>query len=261
MTSPNTVWLSGRFLTEDEARVPVSSRTLTLGLGLYESFRVAGGKAPLLDLHLARLERSAREAGLQLDAFDWEEALEGLARRNRRADGRGRLTLGDGFVLLTLGPLPADLELEQREGIELRTREASRTAEHKSTARFDLELLERQERGETLRVDPDGEALETTRANFFALRNGALETASPPAVLPGIARALVCELAALRGLPVSPRPPRLSERGAWQEAFVSNAVRGIRPVARLDGAPLPLGGPGSVTRSLQTALNERLAGC
>ena len=260
MTPSRTVWLSGSFLPEDRARVPVTSRTLTLGLGLYESFRVANGRAPLLDLHLERLARSAREIGLKLGSYDWEATLVGLADHNRQAHARGRLTLGDGFVLMTLAPLPEDLQNEQREGVHLRTRRATRAGGHKSTARFDLELLERQADGETLRIDSAGTALETTRANFFALHNGALETAPPPAVLPGIARALVCDFAATLGIPILPRPPRLSERRAWQEAFVSNAVRGIRPVAWIDGIGLPVGGSGSATRTLQSALNERLEG-
>ena len=255
-----TLWLSGRFLPEDRARVPATSRTVTLGVGLYESFRVSGGAAPLLDRHLDRLARSAREAGLELGAFDWAATLAELARRNRRADGRGRLTLGDGFALMTLGPLPGEMRREQREGIAVRTRRAGRLADHKSTARFDLEFVERREGGETLRLGPRGTALETTRANFFALRGGALETAAPPAVLPGVARALVCEIAAAHGIPVRRRSPRLSEIGSWTEAFASNAVRGIRPVVRVGETGLPPGGPGSVTRILQAELNARLEG-
>src|SRR5262249_35417075 len=147
------------------------------------------------------------------------------------ADGVGRITLGDGFALLALAPLPEELAVQRSRGIALPLLELVRPRAHlKSTSRLDLELAEGDAGGEGLLLDRDGRALETTRANFFAVTDRGLETAPVPDVLPGIARELLLELAAERGLEVRQTAPRLVDLARWREAFASNAPRGVRPV-------------------------------
>jgi branched-subunit amino acid aminotransferase/4-amino-4-deoxychorismate lyase len=250
------VWLSGKFLPAEQAGIPASSRALLLGVGLYETLRVTGGAAPLLDLHLERLRSSARDAGLELPALDWAGAVEELARRNALSEARVRLTLGDGFALLTCAPLPAELAHEREHGVRLRTCVLERTcAAVKSCSRFDLEMAERAGGGEVLLRARDGRALETTRANFFAVVGEELLTAAPPAVLPGIARQLVIELARGRGAQVRECAPSLAESSRWSEAFLTSALRGVRAVAAIDDRDLPER-PGAWTQALRAALVE-----
>jgi branched-chain amino acid aminotransferase len=256
--SGDWVWLDGRFVLAAEARVPALSRTVRLGVGVYETIRVARGQALLLDRHLARLEAGARPLGLWPGPIEWRELVAGLARRNQLPDASARITLGDGFALLHLTPLPPDLAGQRAEGIALATATWNRPfADLKTTSRFELEQIEARAGGETLLVGSDGGVLETTRANFFAVGVAGLETAPLPDVLPGIARQVVLELAAESGLAVREVAPRIGDRALWREAFVTNAPRGVRPVVAIDAAPLASKRPGPIALRLQRALDLR----
>src|SRR5215210_1623114 len=61
------IWVGGRIVPEDELKVSVLDRTFEHGLGLFETLRTWNGHPTLLDRHLARMTRSARELGLPLD--------------------------------------------------------------------------------------------------------------------------------------------------------------------------------------------------
>ncbi len=252
------VWLSGRFLPGNEATVPVTSRTVRQGFGLYETMRLVGGSVPLLSRHLDRVESAARVAGVWLGDFQWEPTILELARRNGLSDAVVRLTLGDGFSLVTVDPLPDEVATQRRDGLRLMPREHVRAfPQLKTVSRFDLDLLERQEYGEALLVTPGGEVLETTRASFFALTDAGIRGAAPPAVLPGIGREILLEVAGELGIAVDPRPPRLDERASWREALTTSAVRGVRPVVDVGGHALPSADAGARTRELQHAFDAR----
>lgn len=259
-TAKRTVWLSGRFMAEKRAHVPATSLAVMLGIGLYETLRLVQGHAPLLELHLARLHGACRTLGLRTRSRDWPGILGTLASRNRIRNGQARITIGDGFELATCARLPRELGREREQGISLVSASHPRAApELKGTSRLPLWLAERSANGEALLVsEPGQQLLETTRANLFVVTAHGLETAPTGQVLPGIARGIVLELAAEMGVPVQTRAPDARERTRWREVFVTNALRGLRPVCQIDAHELPLPGPGTVTRRLQEALDERM---
>jgi para-aminobenzoate synthetase/4-amino-4-deoxychorismate lyase len=97
--------------------------------------------------------------------------------------------------------------------------------------------------GMPLVVDTDGAALEASRANLFAVRNGALFT--PPLdgrILPGVTRARVLEIAAAVGLETHEDPLSGDDLHGASEVFLTGSVRGIERVRSLDGAALMPGG-------------------
>ena len=102
-------------------------------------------------------------------------------------------------------------------------------------------------------VDEDGTVLETGRANVFVVRGGVVTT--PPAdgrILPGVMRARV--IAALRsaGYEVRERDTALADLAEVSEVFVTNALRGARPVGEVRGVGRWAHGP--VTAWVQHAL-------
>lgn len=104
-----------------------------------------------------------------------------------------------------------------------------------------------------LLVDEDGMVLETGRANVFVVRGGVVTT--PPAdgrILPGVMRARV--IAALRsaGYEVRERDIALTDLAEVSEVFVTNALRGARPVREVRG--VGRWAPGPVTAWVQGAL-------
>lgn len=91
----------------------------------------------------------------------------------------------------------------------------------------------------------------------------------PPsgAVLPGLLRARVIQACQALGVRVCEAAPHADERDTWQEAFITNALRGIQPVSRVLCPPdnrcglrpwqqhLP-SAPGPITMQLQRALSS-----
>jgi len=128
----------------------------------------------------------------------------------------------------------------------------------------DRGLLEQAEAGAPpgevpLLLDSDGAVLETSRANVFAVRDGALTT--PPldgGVLPGIARARTIEIAAALGIEVREREMALADLLDADEVFLTGSVRGIEPVRSLDGAELRA--DGSLATRIASALRDRWLG-
>ena len=118
-------------------------------------------------------------------------------------------------------------------------------------------LAEGADRCEVILRGERGALLETSRANFFAVTASGIETAPSPLVLPGIARGLVVELARGLGARVRLRAPRARDLAAFGEAFVTNAVRGVRPVHSIDGVRLRVA-PDSLTFRLQKSLDQRM---
>lgn len=88
-------------------------------------------------------------------------------------------------------------------------------------------------------VDRDGTVLEASRANVFAVRDGALFT--PPTdgrILPGVTRMRAIEVATAAGLET--REAELSRESLLtaDEVFLTGSVRGVERVRELDGIEL-----------------------
>jgi len=90
------VYLSGRFVTEDEAGVPLTDRGLTFGDGVYEVYRLYRGRPFRMKAHLERLRRSAAEIRLPLPEVDWPALHAELLERNGLVgtDATSRLLAG-----------------------------------------------------------------------------------------------------------------------------------------------------------------------
>ena len=102
---------------------------------------------------------------------------------------------------------------------------------------------------EVLCVTPDGLICEGTRSNLFLVRDGLLITPGTDGpLLDGVMRRVVIERAGIEGIPVVEGPVSREMLGSADEAFLTNSVRGMLPVARLLHADLPA--PGPVTRGL-----------
>jgi branched-subunit amino acid aminotransferase/4-amino-4-deoxychorismate lyase len=90
---------------------------------------------------------------------------------------------------------------------------------------------------------------ETTRANVFLIEGDCLLTPGTDGpLLPGIMRGLVLDAAARMGLDVEEGPVPIEMLRRSDEAFLTNSVWGMLPLARI--MSVELAAPGSVTRRL-----------
>lgn len=94
-------WIDGQLLDDPEqAAISVTDHGFTVGDGVFEAVKVLDGRPFALDLHLARLGRSA--VGLGLEAPDPDVVRRGIAA----VLGQEHLPLGRLRITLTAGPAP-----------------------------------------------------------------------------------------------------------------------------------------------------------
>jgi branched-chain amino acid aminotransferase len=210
------VWLDGRVVGIDEARVPVCDHGLLYGDGIFEGIRVYRGRVFRLDRHLARFAAAARQIGLTLPGGS--EAVREIVLAVLRACGRSaayaRLiaTRGEGGlgVDLTTCERPRLLCIAGRvsiypqavleAGIDLVTVSVRRppadvlaprveSLDYLNNAMVEFEARQR-DADEALLLNAAGMLAEASVSNVFAHRDGALLT--PPATdgaLEGVTRA------------------------------------------------------------------------
>jgi branched-chain amino acid aminotransferase len=245
------VWLNGALIPAGLARIGPQDRGLTLGDGLYETLRCAGGIPRFARLHLARLRRGAAVLDIAMP-FDEMQILQALARTlaaNRLADAVLRLTLTRGPGARGLMP-PADakptlliaaspsakLAAETSAVICRSTRrnEHSPLAAIKSLNGLDniLARMEAAKQGaeEAILLNTQGDVAEASAANIFVLTGGKWLT--PPlqdGALPGIFRSLCLARQAASECRIA-----AADLSSAQSICLGNAL-GVRAVATLDG--------------------------
>jgi branched-subunit amino acid aminotransferase/4-amino-4-deoxychorismate lyase len=93
-----------------------------------------------------------------------------------------------------------------------------------------------------------GIVYETTRANFFIIKNGVLITPSE-GILKGITRKHVLKVARLQ-MKVEERIVKLDEIFDSDEIFITGTSKHILPVVNIDGKIIANGRPGTITNKL-----------
>lgn len=257
------VWADGRVIAASDFRLDPRDEGLLYARGLFETTRTFDCRPWLWTEHLGRLIRSAEELGIAVDAARLPDADE--AARFVRMDGAGDVVLrlnvsagpagGAGRVWLFARPLPEPKESAALATSPYRVDPVDPFARHKCF-NYALRLAAHREaaaRGadDALLLDPAGNLLEAAHANLF-VRIGEEWRTPPPGggVLPGIVRRLVLD----RLLDAAVEAPtHRSELDAAGEAFLTNSVVGIVPVARIDQRPLDVG---ERTRELRERLRH-----
>lgn len=272
------VWHQGALRPIEAVRIDPTDRGLLLADGLFETMRTRDGRLLRLERHWTRLSDGARllDIPLPLD----EPGLAAAARELLLANGFAR---GEAALRLTLtrGPGPRGLAPPERPTPtmvlaafpppdpapparavlirSIRRNEFSPTSRIKSLAYLDQILAMRDAVAvggdEALLCNTAGRLACASAANLFLVVEGRLWTPSVgEGALPGVTRAVLLERARSEGLPVveAEVPPHLLARA--EEIFTTNALRGVRPVASVDGRVLGGPWPGPVTRRVQALL-------
>jgi branched-chain amino acid aminotransferase len=111
--------------------------------------------------------------------------------------------------------------------------------------------------GEGLMLNEQGYVSECTGDNVFIVKNGRLYT--PPissGALAGVTRAVVLELAAEEGIPVSEPDMTRYDIFTADECFLTGTAAEVIPVVMLDRRDIGDGKPGPITKRLMTRFHE-----
>jgi para-aminobenzoate synthetase/4-amino-4-deoxychorismate lyase len=246
--------------------------------GIFETLLVVEGRPIELDAHLARMTSSVRTL---FDAQIGQEAEELLVKeaspirlgrlrltaRPPEDGGRGHGTdptsgrrSVDGNLMLAASSAevePSSIFPTAEQAVTLRSTEVpGGLGPHKWA---DRSLLERFDGDVPLLVDSDGAALEASRANLFAVRDGVLTTpALDGRILPGVTRACVLEIAGAIGLDTRETRLANADLNEADEVFLTGSMRGVEPVRSIDGTELQT--EGEVTQRVARALRRRWFG-
>lgn len=272
------VTIDGVLVAPEEAKISVFDRGLLFGDGVFEVLRTWDGIATDLDAHVGRLLHSAATFELRAPtpeaivaavrvALDVASAGAGEHRiRIVLTRGPGPLvarvgTLGPGKTIVIVEPLPAQ-PTEIAVALVQWPMPRRTSAGHKTLAYLDhivaRELAAAAGADEGIRLDPDGNVVECSTANIFAVASGTVLT--PPVesgALPGITRARVLAVCENVRIPVAVRPIPVGELVAADELFITSALRGVVPVTRVDGNPRAAG---PVTARISDAFSKALRG-
>lgn len=266
-------YVNGSYVPHQQASVHVEDRGYQFADGVYEVIAVRGGRFVDEEPHLDRLERSLGE--LYITAPMSRRALKIVMRQVVR---RNRVRNGILYMQITRGVAARDHAFPRAaEPAVVMT--ARRTKSRASLAvdgvsvitvpdirwkRCDIKsvsllpnILGRQaaaEAGayEALQVDEDGYITEGTASNaWIVTMKGELTTRTPDnAILNGVTRLAVIDLALREGLKFVERAFTAEEVAAAREAFVTSTSSNVMPVVRIDDRVVGDGKPGRLSRKL-----------
>lgn len=279
------VSINGIVTPAEEARISVFDRGFLFGDSVYEVLRTANRRPLFWAEHAVRLWESAQRIALDLqidggmlrtwlqavlDKIPGEATIRIIVSRGVGKAGLALSDAGEPTRVIVCSPLSLPPERLYTHGCSLKlVRTPQRNngdlgsdprAKSGSRLLAVMALAEAEKAGyyEALRVDPSDRVLEGGTSTFFIVRQGVVIT--PPlhvGILAGITRKHVLELAAGMGLEAREEEIPAADLRTADEAFITSAVRGVMPVARIDD--LALQAPGPVTTRIMAAYRALLA--
>jgi branched-chain amino acid aminotransferase len=273
----NAIWIDGKLCDGEQAKISVLDHGLLYGDGVFEGIRCVERRVVDLDLHLQRLERSARAIALQVpERAELERAVLSTCAARAELDAYVRLIVTRGVGALgidvatcespTLICIAGQLSLynPQGAGLELVTVSLRRPSADVLDPRVKslnylnnvLAKMEAKRHGgdEALVLNQRGTIAEASGANVFAEFEGVLCT--PPTAdgaLGGLTRRRVLRLAADAGIATQQRSLTRYDLLEANEVFLTGTGAGIVPAHKLDGIEL------GASRRLGDELRRRAA--
>jgi len=267
-----TVYLNGRFLPLEDAKISVLDRGFIYGDGVYELIPVYHRQPYRLRQHLARLQRSLdgiRMVNPRTDA-EWESIIRELVARTPFDDQglylqvtRGVAKRDHSFpldVVPTVFMMSNPLSLPTAEQVERGV--AVVTAIDERWLHCDLKtisllgnVLARQRATDAGAAEAvlfrNGFLTEASASNVLIVRDGVI--LAPPKdnqILPGITYDAAFELARGGGLALEVRPISRDEALAADEMWLSSSTKEVLAVTSVDGKSFGGGSPGPVFRKI-----------
>jgi D-alanine transaminase len=272
------VFLNGKFLPIEEAKIPVLDRGFIFGDGVYELVPVYSRVPFRLDEHMSRLERSLSETGIRnpYSRAQWREIIFKLID-SQSFDDQGiyfQVTRGvakrdhsfpknvEPTVFMMSNPLvnPPKEQVERGGGAVSAKDHRWLRCDIKSTSLIGNCLL-RQLSAESGAAETilfrDGKLTEASASNVFIVKRGRiLSPAKSNLILPGITYDVVAELARANGLPLEFREVTEAEVRDADEIWVTSSSKEVFPIVELDRARVGDGRPGPMFHRMYQLYQE-----
>ncbi len=270
----DTYYIDGEFVQEDDAQLSVKDITVLRGYGVFD-FLITYNRRPFyLKEHVARLENSASEIGLELqhsNAQMCEIVEETIKRNDHHTESNIRIVYtggispdgvtpqGNGILMVMVTPKFELPDWWYTDGAAVATVDMERfIPTSKSTNYLNAVFAQQQAKKkggiEAIYVDRKNRVLEGTTTNIFGVKGSTIVT-PPDGILPGITRSVVLELAKGRH-DVELRHIDREELKEFNEIFISASNKEIVPVIKVDDMVVADGKPGMQTRKIMSLFRE-----
>lgn len=254
------IWLDGRFVPWRDAQLHVLSHALHYGSAVFEGERMYEGRIFELEAHTRRLFRSAELLDFEIPFTEDEinRASTEACERNGLSNCYVRPIAWRGSEQLSVSALRTrtrvaiavwdwpkyfDAARFQR-GVRLcwaKYRRPAADAAPTAAKAAGLYMIctisknaaERAGYDDALMLDSTGAIAETTGANIFLVRGGALYTPSPDCFLDGITRQTVIRLARDAGLRVVETRIEPEALSSFSECFIVGTAAEVTPVGEI----------------------------
>lgn len=280
---PLQIWLDGKLVPEQEAKVSVFDHGVLYGDGVFEGIRAYDGRVFRLQQHLQRMYNGAHclMINIPITIDQMKEAVLKTLRANDLRDAYIRLVVTRGVGDLGLDPrkcpvptifcIATSIALYPEEvyetGLSLITCATRRTSPDalnggiKSLNYLNniMAKMECTQAGvpEGIMLTSDGYVAECTGDNIFMINGNQLIT--PPDYvgnLPGVTRKAVMDVACENGMEVHEDMFRVHALYSAEEAFLTGTAAELVPVVKIDGRLIGDGKPGPKTGKLLSAFRQ-----
>ncbi|ADP34715.1 aminotransferase class IV family protein [Bacillus atrophaeus subsp. globigii] len=277
------IYLNGQFIEEKEASLSPFDHGFLYGIGVFETFRLYEGRPFLIEWHLERLERAAKDLQIKhrITKEELTDMVDNLLRLNHIEDGNARVRLNisagvstKGFtaqtyenptVLCFVNPLNPENLPVQKEGKVLTIRRNTPEGQYRLKSHHYLNnMYAKQELGNDPRYEgifltEDCAVAEGIISNIFWSKGKCIYTPSlDTGILDGVTRRFVIEKMEKLGAEVKTGRFRLESLLTADEAWMTNSVLEIVPFSKIEEAAFP-GVSGEMTAFLQELYtNDRL---
>lgn len=268
------VYVNGQFVPESEAHVSIFDRGFLFGDGVYEVSAVLGGGLVDNAAHLARLERSLGELGMDSPASSEE-----IVRVQKELVARNDLDEGIVYLQITRGPADRDFAYpaEPEPTLVMFTQKKALIDSPIATRGITVVTVPelRWQRRDVKTVGllaasmakqaaldagaddawmvEDGLVTEGSSNNAYIVTGGGAVVTRHLGneILHGITRDAVLRLSREHQIAVEERPFTVEEAKRAAEAFITSASSFVIPVIGIDGKTIGDGTPGPITKRLR----------
>jgi D-alanine transaminase len=268
------VYLDGRFLPVEEARLSPLDRGFLFGDAIYEVARFYRGRGFHLREHLERMREGLHYLRIDVDPGFYPEVAAGLLAENGLADADAvvyaQVSRGAAPRVHAFPPpgTPPTVFAFARASDPPPPPSGGRAilVDDQRWGRCDVKsvnllpnVLAIQEAKEAGAMDAilvrDGLALEGTKANLFAALGGRLRTApNGPRILPGVTRGAAIAAARAMSMEVEERAFSVDELFAADEVFFASTTLWTYSLVEVGGRPIGDGKPGPIASKLRDVL-------
>ncbi len=292
MTPTEYIWMNGKLVKWDDARIHVCSHVIHYGSSVFEGMRIyktaKGPAAFRLKDHSIRLLNSAKIYRMEIPytADELDQAILDTVGANNLEAGYVRPVAYRGYGTLGVDPshCPVDVAIAVwpwgqylgpealEKGVSVCVSSWQRLAPNtmpamaKAGANYmnsQLIKLEAISHGyvEGIALDTSGHVSEGSGENIFLVRNGALITPTFAAsILPGITRRSIIRIAEDMGIKVIEQNVPREALYLADEVFFTGSAAEVTPISYIDNIKVGSGVAGPITKKLQRAFFDILEG-